>query len=424
MGMFGHNSFSWTPFSAESLFKPSFVKKAETVQGGYNTSADCGENWEDCWTWADLGYVADPCEAKFFIQDLSSPAGCAPSMDDPTTTCSQDRAILWYEVPSNHSFDAVWNGVPMKMITVNGEARTEQHSWGEESYWIDSVSRILDIVWGEYGGNDSIPYPTLEDGSRAISRTFGNVKWTWMKNFTSPCETDGPEPVDCEFGEWGDWSPCTPDSNSHRGGYQTRTRPILTQPEHGGRACPTELEGWEVGATERRACKVPIDCEWGAWSEWTEWTDCFGGQKSKKRKRHAKTIARDGGQPCLKLNGSAGNSETQEVLEPCSCPEGYEFEIYGRGAKGKCIRTPCEEEGRKKDEEGGCLEECKEGYQMNSNGKCEEIKKSGTPISITTQTDSTNDTEDDPTTDKKPDLVLLIGGIAILGIGGYYAFNK
>ncbi len=420
--MFGHNSFSWTPFNAESLIKHSLVKKAETIQGGVNTDEDCEGNWEDCWSYEDLGYVADPCEAQFFIQDLSSPAGCAPSMDNPTTTCSQDRAVLWYEVPANHSFDAVWHGVPMKMITVDGEARTESMPWGEESYWIDSVSRILDIVWGEYGGNDSISYPTLEDGSRAISTTFGNAKWTWMKNFISPCETDGPEPVDCEFGEWGEWSPCTPDSNSHKGGYQTRTRPILTQPQHGGQACPTALEGWQVGATERRACKVPIDCEWGGWSEWTEWTDCFGGQKSQKRSRKAKTIARDGGQPCLKLDGSEGYTETQEVLAPCSCPEGYEFEIYGRGAKGKCIRTPCEEEGRKKDGEGGCLEECEEGYQMSSNGRCEEITKSET--SITTQTDSTTDIQEEETSDENHNLTLLIGGISVLAIGGMLLYHQ
>ncbi len=421
--MFGHNSFSWVPFRAESLL---IMKKAETHQGGVNTDDDCEGDWEDCWSYEDLGYVADPCEAKFFIQDLSSPAGCAPSMDDPTTTCSQDRAILWYEVPSNHSFDAVWNGVPMKMITVDGEARTESQPWGEESYWMDSISRILDIVWGEYGGNDPISYPKLEDGSRAISTTFGNAKWTWMENFTSPCETDGPEPVDCEFGEWGDWGPCTSDSNSHTGGYQTRTRPILKQPQHGGQACPTALEGGQVGATERRACKVPVDCEWGAWSAWTEWTECFGGEKSRKRNRTATTYQRDGGQPCSKLDGSEGHTETQEEIGTCSCPAGEEFEEWGQGAKGKCIK-PCDDENRElagfgyNRVKGECGENCKEGYEFDSQGKCQEIPETPS-TTITTQSDKTEDVVEEEA--EKPNLALLIGGIAILGIGGYYALNK
>ena len=422
--MFGHNSFYWTPFNAESIF---LTKKAETHQGGVNTDADCSdEDAEsgDCWSYEDLGYVTDPCEAKFFIQDLSSPAGCAPSMDDPTTTCSQDRAILWYEVPSNHSFDAVWNGVPMKMITVDGEARTESQPWGEESYWMDSISRILDIVWGEYGGNDPISYPKLEDGSRAISTTFGNAKWTWMENFTSPCETDGPEPVDCEFGEWGEWSSCTPDANSHKVGGQTRTRPITTQPQNGGQACPTTTTGYPLGPTEWRACYVPQDCEWGAWSAWTEWTECFGGKKSRRRNRHATVFAEHGGQPCIKLDGSEGDNETQEELETCSCPAGEEFEEWGQGAKGKCIK-PCDDENRElagfgsNRVVGECGENCKEGYEFDSQGKCQEISETPS-TTITTQSDKTEEQED-----KKPNLPVLIGGIAILGlVGGYLVMNK
>ena len=418
--MFGHNSFSWVPFRAESLL---IIKKAETHQGGVNTDADCEGDWEsgDCWSYEDSGWVADPCEAKFFIQDQSTPVGCSPSAQDDyqTTSCTTDRATLWYEVPSNEATQVI-QGIPMKSLTVDGMATDDG--------WFDSISRIFGIIqtWGYDSDPGGIEYPKLEDGSRAISNTFGNAKWTWFSNLTSPCVTDGPAPVDCEFGEWGDWGPCTPDSNSHKGGYQTRTRPILKQPQHGGQACPTALEGGQVGATERRACKVPVDCEWGAWSAWTEWTECFGGEKSRKRNRTATTYQRDGGQPCIKLDGSEGDNETQEELGTCSCPAGEEFEEWGQGAKGKCVK-PCDDENRElagfgqNRVIGECGENCKEGYEFDSQGKCQEIPETPS-TTITTQSDKTEDVVEEDA--EKSKLPLLIGGIAILGIGGYYALNQ
>ena len=415
--MFGHNSFYWTPFNAESIF---LIKKAETHQGGVNTDDDCGEGEGesgDCWSYEDLGWVADPCEAKFFIQDLSSPAGCAPSWDD--TTCSTDKAVLWYEVPANEA-TATIHGVPMKSLMVEGEARTDDDG---ESWWIDSISRILDIVWDEYGGDDPIPHPTLADDSRAISTTFGNAKWTWMKNFTSPCETDGPQPIDCEFGEWGEWGSCTPDSNSYKGGGQTRTRPITTQPQNGGQACPTTTTGYPLGPTEWRACYVPQDCEWGAWSAWTEWTECFGGKKSRRRNRHATVFAEHGGTPCIKLNGDTGDGETQEQLASCSCPEGYEFFTWGQGAQGECIK-PCDDENREQTDKGECAANCKEGFEYDSQNKCQKIPEPA-KAGITTQSDKTEVVVPEEQEDKKPNLPVLIGGIAILGlVGGYFVMNK
>jgi len=406
--MFGHNSFSWVPFRAESMF---LIKNSETHQGGVNTDDDCdGPNDDDCWSYEDDGWVADPCESKFFIQDQSTPVGCSSSAQDDyqTTSCTTDRATLWYEVPSNEATQVV-HGIPMKSLIVDGMATDDG--------WMDSISRIFCIVgfsgWpSDPGGIDP---PKLEDGKRAISTTFSKQNWTWFSNLTKPCETDGPQPIDCEFGAWGNWSSCTPDSGSIEGGGQTRTRPIITQPQHGGQACPTATSGYEVGDTEWRMCKVPVDCEWGAWSAWTEWTECFGGEKSRNRNRTATTYQQDGGQPCSKLDGSEGANETQTELGTCSCSEGYEFYTWGQGAQGKCIRTPCDDENREQDDEGGCETNCKEGYEYDSQNKCQEIPETPS-TTITTQSDKTEVavTEDG----KKTNLTLLIGGIAVLGIGG------
>ena len=413
--MFGHNSFSWVPFRAESMF---LIKNSETHQGGVNTDADCGDYDPsgDCWSYEDSGWVADPCEAKFFIQDQSTPVGCSPSAQDDyqTTSCTTDKATLWYEVPSNEAKQVI-HGIPMNSLTVDGMATDDG--------WFDSISRIFAIIqtWGFDSDPGGIDYPKLEDGSRAISTTFGNAKWTWFSNLNSPCITDGPAPVDCEFGEWGNWGPCTPDSKSSQGGGQTRTRPIIKQPRYGGQACPTATSGYLVGDTEWRMCKVPVDCVWGAWSAWTEWTECFGGEKSRNRNRTATTYQRDGGQPCSKLDGSEGHTETQTELGTCSCPTGYEFFTWGQGAQGKCIRTPCDDENRVQDNEGGCDANCKEGYEYDSQNKCQKIPEPA-KAGITTQSDKTEDVLEED--DKKPYLPVLIGGIAILGLGSYYLLNK
>jgi len=406
--MFGIGNFDWTPFKAESIF---LKKKAETHQGGYDTSDEAGE---DGWSYEDLGWVSDPCDAKFFIQDLSTPAGCA-TLDDGTTTCTTDKAVLWYADPDGEN---TINGVSMSNLMVEGEARIDSYG---EAEWADSITRILNIVNGGY--DDPISYPKLSNGSRAISISFGYAEWTWFDNHNiGNCEGDGPQPIDCEFGEWGEWGLCTPDTNTYKGGSQTRIRPIITQPQHGGRECPTNTHNYPLGPTEWRQCYVPQNCEWGAWSVWTEWTECFGGEKSRRRQRGATISAEYGGQPCIKLNGDTGDYETQEELVPCSCPEGYEFFTWGQGGQGDCVRTPCDDENREQDDEGGCDVDCKDGYEFDSQKKCQEIPPPDeTPI--TPQSDKTKVVVPQEG-DKKTNLPLVVGGIAILGIGGYYFLQK
>lgn len=58
-----------------------------------------------------------------------------------------------------------------------------------------------------------------------------------------------PAPVDCVVSDWSDWSECVE-------GTQTRTRTIITSPEHGGMACPV--------LTETRSCSSGYCAVWDA----------------------------------------------------------------------------------------------------------------------------------------------------------------
>ena len=94
--------------------------------------------------------------------------------------------------------------------------------------------------------------------------------------------------------------------------------------------------------------------------------------------------------------------------------------------KGKCIK-PCDDENRElagfgyNRVKGECGENCKEGYEFDSQGKCQEIPETPS-TTMTTQSDKTEDVVEEDA--EKSKLPLLIGGIAILSIGGLYAFNK
>merc|ERR1719502_1671699 len=98
-------------------------------------------------------------------------------------------------------------------------------------------------------------------------------------------------PIDCVEEGWSLWTPCTITCG---GGYQTRTNPIKTKAQYGGKAC-----GWQRKQTQtcnRFPC--PVDCVQTPLSPWSECTNtCGGGTQFQSR---TTTIeARYGGKRCL-----------------------------------------------------------------------------------------------------------------------------
>jgi hypothetical protein len=89
------------------------------------------------------------------------------------------------------------------------------------------------------------------------------------------CNPD-PCPVDCEVGNWTEWSECSAECGE---GTRTRTRSVTKAPMFNGKPCPALLES--------QSCidkPCPLDCRV---SDWTAWSDCSkscgGGERSRER---------------------------------------------------------------------------------------------------------------------------------------------
>ena len=86
------------------------------------------------------------------------------------------------------------------------------------------------------------------------------------------CST-GACPVDCVLSIWGDWTAVT------NGGDQLRrTRPRLTEPAHGGKACDSEVQTKQY----RYQCQDMV--EYSKWSKCTK--ACGSGYKYRYRTHH------------------------------------------------------------------------------------------------------------------------------------------
>lgn len=101
-------------------------------------------------------------------------------------------------------------------------------------------------------------------------------------------------PVDCVVGHWPfAWGAC---SKSCGWGVSHKTRPVLTAPRHGGRACPATRSS--------RTCNngpCPIDCKASAFTVWGACSKTCG--KAGKQERHRTLLVhpQHGGRECPKM---------------------------------------------------------------------------------------------------------------------------
>eukprot|EP00929_Paragymnodinium_shiwhaense_P091193 TRINITY_DN51224_c0_g1_i1.p1 TRINITY_DN51224_c0_g1~~TRINITY_DN51224_c0_g1_i1.p1 ORF type:complete len:861 (-),score=73.71 TRINITY_DN51224_c0_g1_i1:44-2626(-) len=143
---------------------------------------------------------------------------------------------------------------------------------------------------------------------RIISRTAAGGGQECAEPLTQTATCQGtPCPVDCKFGAWTKFSPC-----SHRcgGGVRTRSRRVSVFAMAGGKVCPGRHGRNETVPCNMHVC--PIDCQWSAW---TTWAGCAGscGGGTMTRTRHIRQESLNGGRACH------GDSFVRQncVTEPC-----------------------------------------------------------------------------------------------------------
>jgi len=112
----------------------------------------------------------------------------------------------------------------------------------------------------------------------------------------------------CEVSAWQPWSACTV---SCGGGERTRRRSVTQDPTRGGHQCP-KLE--ENTTCSPIAC--PVDCEWAQWSDWTPCSvTCGGGHRT--RVREVATAPGDGGVLCPGNNYAAETCNAEHCAMDC-----------------------------------------------------------------------------------------------------------
>ena len=140
-------------------------------------------------------------------------------------------------------------------------------------------------------------------------------------------------PVDCQVGEWQDFSACT---KTCGGGLKSRSR-SLVQPSEGGKACPS--------ATEELTCftyQCPIECVLASWSAWTECSrSCGTGRHT--RGRSITTHAQHGGS-CIGEMTQHGNCNTQACPSDCKVSTWFAWGDCSTTCGAEGVRTRTREE--------------------------------------------------------------------------------
>jgi len=151
-------------------------------------------------------------------------------------------------------------------------------------------------AFGDFGACSATCGTGTKTAARKVVRAAAyNGKACPVLTLTAAC-TVGPCPIDCKVGTWRGWAKCT---KSCGGGFQIRSRKIITDSKFNGAQCPS--------LKEQRQCNwhpCPIDC---ITSDWTPFTACTAscGKGTKSRSRHVTRVAQFKGKACALLTNSA-----------------------------------------------------------------------------------------------------------------------
>ena len=235
MSMFGHNPFSWVDLRAETII--NFKGEGDNYEWRDipNSSDDAPEGWDED-THEDFGWVADPCEASFFLFKGTG-----------------DQIGIGYPISANHNTGKWW------ITTSSGEGgstylEVNGKCYGEICY--DAYQRAMMIVGNHWDGDEDADIASITTIRRPV---FGPAKWTWISGIND-IPTECATSTECGYSNWSEWSDCDKvretENDWEEDGTQTRTRTITS-----GSNCDGEL-------TQTQDCVSPKPCQWGEWSEW------------------------------------------------------------------------------------------------------------------------------------------------------------
>ena len=383
--MIGHNTFSWVDLRAETIL--GFRMEGNGDSSDYwktypNSSADAPSNWDE-WTHEENGWVADGCEARFY---LSKGSGDSISITYPLDSAYNTGE--WYKPTSN-------GGGGASSMTVSGIQNGEEY--------IDAYTRAMMIVGNHWDNDTDSEIERIQTIARPL---FGNAKWTWISGL-SDLPTNCGETTECTYSQWSEWGSCNyidSAEGQYNDGLQQRFRSVQS-----GSDCVGEL-------TQTQPCATPTDCEWGAWSEWSSWSGACdfnnNGEPALSRTRTRSVVKpyKGGDYEDLCPAGITENgwSSTQSETETKTCPssasdcesgEKWSSRVSNGITSGRCV--PCgPEDDPNATYSNGCKSGCKSGYKTDiRDNRC---KKVGCTDSTAKNYDSTaqtacGDTQSDPT---------------------------
>ena len=206
----------------------------------------------------------------------------------------------------------------------------------------------VDCRWGEFGDWSKCSKECgggIQTRSRSVVQRAKNGGKTCKGQLTQTrgCNSN-PCSVDCQWGEFGDWSKCSKECG---GGIQTRSRMVIQESEYGGNSCKGQ-------STQTQQCNLEpcsADCQWGEYGEWSKCTKTCGGG-TQFRSRSIARVAEGNGKAC-----KAGDSIQERICNDNPCQVDCQWGEYGEWSK--------------------CSQECGGGTQIRTRSVLQEAKNNG-----------------------------------------------
>jgi len=253
----------WSRCTKECNAGSTFRHRSENVSAKYGG--------RQCEGSADEEMVCNahgcPVDCKF--EDWSEWSECSKSCSAGNRTSSRELIT-----------PAQWGGQPCDGGALKTEYCNEQPcpidcSWGEWSHY--------SICSKTCGGG------TMERAREKVAELHGGKPCNGLSSESMQCNSQGC-PQDCEWGQWTTWTPCSAECG---GGSIKRFRDVVVKQAFDGEACVGAAE--EEAGCNFDAC--PVECEWNDWEDWSPCpATCNGGTRSKSRSR--KQEASNNGKPC------------------------------------------------------------------------------------------------------------------------------